>query len=133
MDNIRVEQKTTEWSKTRRRKKAWQRVLAGMMAVVVFTTTYALILPAITREGETYCGHEEHAHTDDCYQQVLICGHPEDEEGASLLLGGTHAAQALEGEPADAEPVDGEPVDDHFKFAVKGKTRLVILRSHYRG
>jgi LPXTG-motif cell wall-anchored protein len=55
-----------------------------MMAVVVFCTTYALILPAITLERTTYCGLEEHTHTEECYatkevaKKTLICN-PEDE------------------------------------------------------
>jgi len=41
-----------------------------MACVVVFCTTYALILPAITLEKGTYCGKEEHAHVATCYTQV---------------------------------------------------------------
>ena len=73
--------------KTKRRKKTWRSIVLAMAAVVVFCTTYALILPAITMEAETFCGVEEHVHGDDCYtvelipQKVtftcegLICGH----------------------------------------------------------
>lgn len=38
-----------------------------MAAVVVFCTTYALILPAITQEKEPTCGKEVHEHDDSCY------------------------------------------------------------------
>ena len=41
----------------------------ALAAVVVFCTTYALILPAITLEGEG-CGLEEHIHDESCYSQV---------------------------------------------------------------
>ncbi|MDY3238656.1 MAG: fibro-slime domain-containing protein [Anaerovoracaceae bacterium] len=41
----------------------------GLASVVVFCTTYALILPAITME-EAYCGITEHVHTEDCYSQA---------------------------------------------------------------
>ena len=35
---------------------------------------YALTLPAITLEGKTICGMEEHTHTEECYQDdKLIC------------------------------------------------------------
>lgn len=61
-----------------RRKKMWQKVLGVMAAVVVFITTYMLILPAITLE--TACGMEAHTHTDECYtvdestgEKTLIC------------------------------------------------------------
>lgn len=63
-----------------RRRKRWYRMVSAMAAIVVFVTTYALILPAITMEKDTICGLEEHAHTDACYYvpvlesgQVLQC------------------------------------------------------------
>jgi hypothetical protein len=46
----------------RHRRRVWQRIVSGMMAVVVFCTTYALILPGITLERQAYCGLEEHTH-----------------------------------------------------------------------
>ena len=51
-----------------RKKKAWQKVVQVMACIVVFCTTYALILPAITQEQTTYCGLEEHKHGDSCYE-----------------------------------------------------------------
>ena len=45
----------------------------ALAAVVVFCTTYALILPAITMAQQTYCGMEEHRHGDECYETVLLC------------------------------------------------------------
>lgn len=57
------------YSKARRRQKRWYQVVRLLAAVVVFVTTYALILPAITME--TYlCGLEEHTHTSECYVQT---------------------------------------------------------------
>ena len=50
-----------------RRRKWWHQVVSAMAAVVVFVTTYALILPAITMEQETVCGLNEHTHSDACY------------------------------------------------------------------
>ena len=38
-----------------------------MACVVVFCTTYALILPAITMEQQYICGKEEHTHSAECY------------------------------------------------------------------
>ncbi|MFR4016767.1 MAG: SpaA isopeptide-forming pilin-related protein [Holdemanella porci] len=39
---------------------------------------YALTLPAITLEGKTICGMEEHTHTEECYQdEELVCGKEE--------------------------------------------------------
>ena len=36
-----------------RRLKKWQRVVSALAAVVVFVTTYAMVLPAITLDKET--------------------------------------------------------------------------------
>ncbi len=59
-----------------RRLKKWQKVVSVMACIVVFCTTYALILPAITLTNKTYCGQKEHVeHTADCYteQTVKVC------------------------------------------------------------
>ena len=61
--------------KRRKMKRFWSKLVSVMMCVVVFCTTYALILPAITAETDTFCGLEEHIHTGDCYSQQknLVC------------------------------------------------------------
>ena len=66
--------------KQKRRKRLWKRILSVMMCLVVFCTTYALILPAITKETETFCGKEAHTHTNECFPQrgALICGFAEE-------------------------------------------------------
>lgn len=56
-------------NKSRRQRKWWQRVVRTMAMVVVFCTTYALILPAITMERDVICGLEAHVHEDNCYSQ----------------------------------------------------------------
>ncbi len=53
--------------------KRWHKVVTALACVVVFCTTYALILPAVTMERETYCGYTEHTHSQSCYSQVLVC------------------------------------------------------------
>ena len=63
----------TAYTSRRRRKKRWRSAVLALAAVVVFCTTYALILPAITMAQQTYCGMEEHRHGDDCYETVLLC------------------------------------------------------------
>ena len=45
-------------------------------AFIVFVTTYALILPAITEAKIAACGIEEHQHTDECSPEELICDLP---------------------------------------------------------
>lgn len=54
--------------KQHRLKKRWRKVLNLLASIVVFVTTYALILPAITMEQETFCGIEEHIHDESCYE-----------------------------------------------------------------
>lgn len=52
-------------------KSIWHRITTSLAAVVVFVTTYMLILPAITMERPTVCGLEEHTHTKACYASSL--------------------------------------------------------------
>ena len=54
-------------------RKSWRRVVRSLSCLVVFCTTYALILPAFTTEAKSYCGHQEHEHGPDCYKQILSC------------------------------------------------------------
>ena len=62
-----------------RRQKAWQNVVRTMAMIVVFCTTYALILPAITVETDTICGLTPHVHKEECYETVVLtdCTLPE--------------------------------------------------------
>lgn len=62
-----------EYLKERIRQHKWRRVLTVLSCVVVFCTTYALILPALTMSKDTYCGMDEHEHSDTCFEQVLVC------------------------------------------------------------
>lgn len=50
-------------------QKRWHKVLMVLSSVVVFCTTYALILPAITLEKG--CRIPEHTHSDPCYTQLV--------------------------------------------------------------
>ena len=60
--------------KDKARLKKWERITLALSCVVVFCVVYALTLPAITLEGKTICGMEEHTHTEECYQDdKLIC------------------------------------------------------------
>lgn len=59
--------------------KRWQKVVSVLACMVVFCTVYALVLPAVTMEKTAYCGKEEHAHTEACCEDQLICGKAEGE------------------------------------------------------
>ena len=62
------------------RFRRWSKLVTILACVVVFCTTYALILPAITMTSETYCGKEEHTHNEECYERELICTLGSDED-----------------------------------------------------
>ena len=57
-----------KYTKVHKRKRLRHRVVTVLAGVVVFCTTYALILPAITLEKQ--CDIPEHTHTDACYEAV---------------------------------------------------------------
>lgn len=50
----------------RKKHSLWKRIVAALACIVVFVTTYMLILPAITAENQTYCG-KDHEHTLQCF------------------------------------------------------------------
>lgn len=58
------------YARTNLRRRIWRRFVRVMACIVVFCTTYALILPAITLERDNVCGMEEHTHSAECYTQV---------------------------------------------------------------
>ena len=61
----------------RRTRRFFKRFVGTFAAIVVFVTTYALVLPAITMEAEAQCGIEAHQHDDSCFEEVLVCDLPE--------------------------------------------------------
>ena len=62
---------------THEKRRRWRRAVSVLACAVVFCTTYALILPAITLSAEPKCGLEEHTHTEDCYETRRVCGQAE--------------------------------------------------------
>lgn len=74
--DINLDRRARGYSARRRRNRIWKKLVTALGCLVVFCTTYALILPAITMERETVCGLSEHVHTDSCYSRqrgALIC------------------------------------------------------------
>lgn len=59
-------------NKEHRRTRRWHKVITVMAAIVVFCTTYALILPAITWERHLLCDTKEHTHATSCYADVVV-------------------------------------------------------------
>lgn len=57
-------------NRAHRKRRVWHRVVTTLGCIVIFVTTYALILPAITLEStpDTYCGQEVHQHDNACWE-----------------------------------------------------------------
>ena len=70
---MNIQKRVNRIVKEKGKMKRWHKLVTALACVVVFCTTYALILPAVTMERETFCGYTEHTHTDACYSQVLTC------------------------------------------------------------
>lgn len=70
------------------RKMKWRRIVTILSCIVVFCTTYALIMPAVTMSRDTACGKEEHTHTEACYDEngALICGREKHTHTDACLL-----------------------------------------------
>lgn len=87
--NRDIHSQAEQLNKKHRRKRTWYRILFAPICLVVFVTTYALILPAITMEStpDTYCGIAEHVHTDDCYEIPGTPAHKEIQCTAGADLG----------------------------------------------
>ena len=72
--NTDIDSRAEQLNKKHRRKRTWYKILSVPICLVVFVTTYALILPAITMEStpDTSCGKAE--------LQGLVCTleHPTD-------------------------------------------------------
>lgn len=75
-------QKKQRYKLRHKRLNIWRKIVVVLACIVVFCTTYALILPALTKEQVTYCGMEEHVHGPECYERRLICGYDEDVDPA---------------------------------------------------
>ncbi len=67
-----LSQTAVKLNKERKRKRHWKDAVKVMAVMVVFITTYLLILPAITLNGEPSCGIEAHVHGEECYAQQVI-------------------------------------------------------------
>lgn len=72
------QRKKLAWLSARSRYRSiWRKFVRAVACLVVFCTTYALILPAITMEQTLICEIEEHTHTAECWHQetktVFLC------------------------------------------------------------
>ncbi len=58
-----------KYLKAKKNRSIWHMFVRVAACLVVFCTTYALILPVITVENEYICGMEEHIHNESCYAE----------------------------------------------------------------
>ena len=58
----------------KKNRRQASRVVSSLCCVIVFVTTYAMVLPAITMEQQAQCGIEAHQHYDSCYELQPVCG-----------------------------------------------------------
>lgn len=66
--------KAKEMLEERRKRNHLRQAVTAMMVVVAFSTSYLLMMPAITMgEGTPSCGIEAHEHDDSCYETLLVC------------------------------------------------------------
>ena len=86
------------YARTNVRRRIWRRFVRVMACIVVFCTTYALILPAITME-KTQCQLEEHVHGESCYEKVAP-------EAAVLALSCTYESLGVHVHTADCYDAD---------------------------
>lgn len=101
--------------KDKARLKKWKRITLALSCVVVFCVVYALTLPAITLEGKTICGMEEHTHTEECFQDdELVCGKEEHQ----------HTEDCYEKE--EEQPVEDE-VSNEPEETVQPDTQITSL------
>lgn len=97
------------------RLKKWKRITLALSCVVVFCVVYALTLPAITLEGKTICGMEEHTHTEECFKDdELVCGKEEHQ----------HTEDCYEKE--EEQPVEDE-VSNASEETVQPDTQITSL------
>ena len=97
-----------KYTKVHKRKRLRHRVVTVLAGVVVFCTTYALILPAITLEKQ--CDIPEHTHTDACYAQVTSVEKRVPACSAKTLEIHRHTA--------DCYDADGNPTCGYAEFVV---------------
>lgn len=62
-----------------KKRKAFS-ILAILSLIVASVVSWDLHITGITMAQDTYCGKEEHTHTEECYEHQLICNQEESEE-----------------------------------------------------
>ncbi len=90
------------------RRKRWQKIVAVLAAFVILVTVWILLKPATATTKQTYCGLEEHTHTDDCYERTLICEKAGTEDSTG---GGTSGGSSEDNASEDSSSEEKESGD----------------------
>ncbi len=123
--DYRMKEQITAFQSRTRRKRVWYKIISVLACIVIFCTTYVLILPAITMSSKAlHCTYAEsvHTHTADCTDETgkLICGKSDlvlhthtadcyDEEGSFVCPLGQWQAHA---HTEDCYSADGDIICD---------------------
>lgn len=123
-----VFQKYIKKSKKRKRR---ERALSIVSIIVLIATTIVMILPAISTSNRTFCGLDEHIHTDqcyttelaegaDCYTKIQICQKEEHAHTLRCMADTTADIETMEDwEKAFAEiSISGNKKEDILAIAV---------------
>ena len=102
----------------RRKNRIWKKLVSFLGCVVVFCTTYALILPAITMEREAFCGKQEHTHTQSCYTLQSVKEQVCTPESLGVHI---HTAKCADGSCCYA----GVIIHSHNAYCYDGEGKLI--------
>jgi len=103
-----------------KRRRTWRKIISILACIVVFCTTYALILPAITLEKPTYCGKAEHIHAEECFDASgnLLCEIEEHEHSEDCYSDPNTQASS---ETTTEENTENETTETETTKAAKAK------------
>ena len=119
----RVRRQAQQYLRKQRRVNRWHKVVNVMGGIVVFCTTYALILPAITMTTPLVCEIPEHTHTEECYQVESVVPGREPACGLTEAEAHTHGEDCYRAESREVcglEEAEGHTHTDECYARVRG-------------
>ena len=108
--------RTVKYSAAYKRKKLRLRIVSGLAALVIFITTYALILPAATKERATFCGYTEHKHNSECLADNCVLTEHE-HNGSCYINYSTDFETSADWEATLPKELTGVWMEDLIKIA----------------
>ncbi len=121
-----------ELKKQQKRRRKVSIAVVLLVTLVVGTVTNGLTRYGSAMTGDTKCGLEEHQHSNECYQDVLICGYGEDTEISSenSVISDT-VSESEENTTSDvtsaSEPEENTKLETDIKPEEKAVTTKEIL------